>query len=127
MADEAKEILADLNLADVCGEPAGSLPFGTQKRVELARALLAKPRLLMLDEPANGLSHGEVDDLSDVILRIRERYRLTVLLVEHHMRMVMRLSDRVVVLENGAKIADGPPAVIRADPVVARAYLGTAA
>ena len=95
---------------------AGGLPFGTLKRVELARALISHPRLLMLDEPANGLSHGEVDELSEVILRARGVYDLTVLLVEHHMRMLMRISDRVVVLENGVKIADGAPPEVKADP-----------
>jgi branched-chain amino acid transport system ATP-binding protein len=101
------------------------LPFGTQKRVELARALASEPTLLLLDEPACGLNHEELDDLGKLILQLRDELKLTVLLVEHHMGLVMGVCDRIVALNFGRKIADGTPAQVRHHPEVVRAYLGT--
>jgi branched-chain amino acid transport system ATP-binding protein len=124
---QAAHVLEVLDLEKVQHEVVAALPFGTMKRIELARALVSRPRLLLLDEPANGLREAEVHELGDLLRRIRDEFDVTIVMVDHHVRLVMSLCDHVVALAAGRVIADGTARAVRADPAVRRVFLGESA
>ena len=124
MREKAMNLLEIVGLADVANELATSLPYGKQRRLEIARALATDPTLLLLDEPAAGMNPQETDELGEFIVDIKNKFNLTVFMIEHHMNLVMDISDRIYVLDFGKQIAEGTPDEIQKNPVVIAAYLG---
>ena len=124
MREKAMNLLEIVGLADVANELATSLPYGKQRRLEIARALATDPTLLLLDEPAAGMNPQETDELGEFIVDIKNQFNLTVFMIEHHMNLVMDISDRIYVLDFGKQIAEGTPEEIQKNPVVIAAYLG---
>ncbi|WP_044871568.1 high-affinity branched-chain amino acid ABC transporter ATP-binding protein LivG [Pseudomonas sp. LFM046] len=122
----AAQWLEKVNLTDVANRPAGTLAYGQQRRLEIARCMMTRPRILMLDEPAAGLNPKETDDLKALIAMLRNEHNVTVLLIEHDMKLVMSISDHIYVINQGTPLADGTPEQIRSNPDVIKAYLGEA-
>ncbi len=126
LKEKALELLEELDLLEVANVRSADLPYGRQRRLEIARAMATQPKLLLLDEPAAGMNPQEKQELQDMVRKIRDNHGMTVLLIEHDMRFVMGLCERIVVLDHGEEIAQGPPETIRKDPKVIAAYLGQA-